>query len=374
MLARRTDQPHRAATPLELFFDLCFVVAVAQAAARLHEGLAGNHVGHSVVGYLTVFFAIWWAWMNFTWFASAYDTDDHLYRLTTLVQIAGILVLAAGVSRAFDGDFLIITYAYVVIRLSMVAQWLRAAAGDRDRRRTALRFASGIAAVQVGWVVRTLLPGRFAAPTFLLLVAAELLVPVIAERAAPTTWHPGHIAERYGLFTIIVLGESVLAATNAAGVAVTAGNHGPALLSLAGAGLVIVFAMWWLYFDQPAEDVLTSFRAGFLWGYGHYLVFACAAAVGAGLAVAVDRAAGHGAAPALVVHLAVGLPVAGYLLVVWLLQVCPRQRGLIAAAFPAVAVAVLAGAFAPFSVYLTALLLAALVAVNAAARPRVRAG
>ncbi|BBH70015.1 hypothetical protein ACTI_67000 [Actinoplanes sp. OR16] len=71
MRARRADEPHRVATPLELFFDLCFVVAVAQAAALLHHSVTGHHVADGLRGYLTVFFAIWWAWMNFTWFASA---------------------------------------------------------------------------------------------------------------------------------------------------------------------------------------------------------------------------------------------------------------------------------------------------------------
>ena len=110
MVARPTDEEHRSATVLELFFDLCFVVAVAQAASALHHLIAEDHVGDGVVGYATVFFAIWWAWMNFTWFASAYDSDDVVYRLTTLVQIAGALILAAGVPDAMDGsDFAVIT-------------------------------------------------------------------------------------------------------------------------------------------------------------------------------------------------------------------------------------------------------------------------
>ena len=96
MVARPTDEEHRSATVLELFFDLCFVVAVAQAASGLHHAVVDGHIADGVIGYLLVFFAIWWAWMNFTWFASAYDTDDIAYRLTTFVQIAGALVLRGG--------------------------------------------------------------------------------------------------------------------------------------------------------------------------------------------------------------------------------------------------------------------------------------
>jgi low temperature requirement protein LtrA len=96
MTARPPDEPHRTSTVLELFFDLCFVVAVAQAGATLHHQVAAGQAADGVVGFASVFFAIWWAWMNFTWFASAYDTDDIAYRVTTLLQIAGALILAAG--------------------------------------------------------------------------------------------------------------------------------------------------------------------------------------------------------------------------------------------------------------------------------------
>ena len=137
MRARRPDEAHRASTPLELLFDLCFVVAVAQAAAELHHAVAEDHVGaRRVVGYLMVFFAIWWAWMNFTWFASAYDTDD----VAVPADDAGADRRRAGPRRrgaaAFDErDFAIVTVGYVIMRLALVAQWLRAAARRPGHRR-----------------------------------------------------------------------------------------------------------------------------------------------------------------------------------------------------------------------------------------------
>src|SRR6185312_17111740 len=135
MRARSATEDHRVSTPLELFFDLCFVVAVAQAGSPLHHAITEDHVWAGVRGYLMVFFAIWWAWMNFTWFSSAYDTDDDVYRITTFVQISGALVLAAGVEQAFEhNDFRVITIGYVIMRLAMVSQWLRAARSDPRRR------------------------------------------------------------------------------------------------------------------------------------------------------------------------------------------------------------------------------------------------
>ena len=273
MVARDVDEPHRASTPLELLFDLCFVVGVSQAAGRLHHALSANEIGHGIGSYLMVFFAIWWAWVNFTWFASAYDNDDVPYRVTTLVQITGALILAAGVPRAFDANnFMVVVIGYVVMRLAMVGQWLRVSWSDPLRRVTALRFAIGITIVQIGWVLRSIVSDRYLTASFIVLVIAELAVPIYGERAAGTTWHPTHIAERYGLFTLIVLGEAILAATTAIQTGFDAGGERGQLLVLSVSGLVIVFAMWWVYFDRPGEELLRTARSGFFFGYGHYFV------------------------------------------------------------------------------------------------------
>jgi low temperature requirement protein LtrA len=372
MVARPTDEEHRSATVLELFFDLCFVVAVAQAASALHHEVAAGHVGDGVVGYASVFFAIWWAWMNFTWFASAYDTDDVAYRVTTLVQIAGVLILAAGVPAAFEGDnFAAITVGYVVMRLAMVAQWLRAAGSDRPHRASSLRFAAGIAAVQVGWVLRLFLPEGPGYAGYLVLVVAELAVPIWAERAAPTTWHPRHIAERYGLFTLIVLGECVLASTVAIQTALDDDAALADLATTAAGGLLTVFGMWWLYFGREAHGLLTSLRAAYVWGYGHYLVFSSAAAVGAGLAVNVDHLTGDAAIGARASAAAYTVPVALFLLSVWALHVRPHHLGRWHGSLvPATAVLVLAATFTAEPVLATGLLVALMIAVTLVAGRR----
>ncbi|HEY1971931.1 MAG TPA: low temperature requirement protein A [Pseudonocardia sp.] len=376
MRAREPSEVHRAATPLELFFDLCFVVAVSLAAARLHHALVEQHIGEGLLGYLMVFFAIWWAWMNFTWFASAYDTDDWIYRLTTLVQMAGALVLAAGVPAAADRrDFLVITIGYVIMRLAMVGQWLRAATGDPARRATALRYAAGIAVVQIGWVLRLLPSPAAGVIAFVVLAMAEIGVPAWAERSTRTTWHPGHIAERYGCFTLIVLGEVVLGSTVALQQALAEGGHLAGLLTLAAAGIVIVFSMWWLYFDQSAEEMLAAQSIALRWGYGHYLVFASVAAVGAGLEVAVDYDTRHTELPALAAGFATAAPIAVFLIMVWLLHVLPRpEAGWLRWAFPLTALLVLGTPFTHAPIHLIAALLAVLVAVLVKAQHKPAAG
>jgi low temperature requirement protein LtrA len=370
MTARSPHEPHRASTPLELLFDLVFVVAISQAASGLHHAIAEAHAVEGLVGFLMVFFAIWWAWMNFTWFASAYDSDDLPYRLAVFVQIAGALVLAAGVRGMFETHTpnLATITGYVVMRLAIVGQWLRAAASDPDRRVTARRYAAGISIVQLAWVGMLWVPDLWR-PGFVMLAACELAVPVWAERAAPTTWHPQHIAERYGLLTLIVLGESILAATVAIQSALASGEALPALLPLIIGGLLIAYSMWWVYFDRPVHDLLTSMGKAIVWGYGHYFVFAAAAAVGAGLAVSVDQATHHAKVGAVGAGAAVAIPVAVYLLCLWVLHDRPEYRqtrsfGPIAAGL------VLMTPFTGYAVPLIGVILTALVAVKLVIRAR----
>ncbi|MGN9795678.1 low temperature requirement protein A [Streptomyces sp. OZ13] len=366
MVARLASEQHRTATALELFFDLCFVVAVAQASAAFEHELAEGHVGHGVLGYALVFFAIWWAWMNFTWFASAYDTDDVPYRLLTLVQITGALVLAAGVAEALEhDDFTVITWGYVIMRLAMVTQWLRAAHSDPERRRSCLRYAVGVLVVQVGWVARLALPDDGGLPTFLVLVAAELAVPVWAESAVTTTWHPHHIAERYGLFTIIVLGETITASTTAVRTALDTDAALGDIATIVVGGVLTVFALWWLYFMQNAPRRLTTLRTALLWGYGHYAVFASAAAVGAGLAVNVAHATGHSHLTDRGATLAYTVPVAVFLTMVWLLHHRAAElRSRTDLIHPAAVLAVLASVFTPAPVLVTGIVTSALVAAT----------
>ncbi|MET9349076.1 low temperature requirement protein A [Streptomyces termitum] len=379
LTARSREESHRASTPLELFFDLCFVVAVAQAGASLVHAIAEGHAGTGVLNYAMVFFAVWWAWMNFSWFASAYDNDDVLYRVITFVQIAGVLVLAAGVSRAFEEhDFLVVYLGYVVMRLALASQWLRAAhhAGSAAERTLCRRYAGGVLVVQVGWLALLFVPEGARPWVFLVMALAEMAVPLYAEKDTPSAWHPHHIAERYGLFTIIVLGESVAAATVAVKSGIAEHDALNELLPVAAGGLLIVFSAWWIYFVVPAHDRLTDSRQGFLWGYGHYVILMSAAAIGAGLEVTVEEAVGKAHISTLAASASVTIPTAVFLLSVWLLHARHFKTGLAQqAVLPGSALLVLLCSFAGrWAVPAAGLVAAATVAVGVtltarAARP-----
>jgi low temperature requirement protein LtrA len=318
MVGRSPDEEHRSASPLELLFDLTFVVAVSKIASQFSHSIAAGEAVHEIVPFLQVFFAIWWAWMNFTWFASSYDTDDVPYRLLTFVQMAGVLVLAAGVPSAIEhNDYFAITAGYLVMRCALVALWLRAAAQDPAGRATALRYAGGIALLEVGWILRLVLaetgiaPEGSLLPMFVALVAFELAIPLWAERRRPTSWHPHHIAERYALFAIILLGECILGASSTVADVVDHLGVTAELVTVAAAGLVLLFALWWLYFLQPTGEALARNRdRAFRWGYAQYFVFASLAALGAGLEVAIESAGEPVAASSVAIAYAVAIPVA----------------------------------------------------------------
>lgn len=311
---RDPDEGHRAATPLELFFDLVFVVAVGRAAAALHHQLGAGHVGDALIGFATMFFALWWAWMNFTWFSSAHDADDVPHRLLTLLQMAGALVIAAGVTKAAEeDDFAIIVLGYAIARVGLVASWLRVARDQPGERTRALRYALPLIGLQCLWVLWLLLPESLGLPGFLVLAGAELAIPVYAERAGTRArFHAGHIEERYGLFVIILLGETILSATAGFQEAFDAGGLTLDLAVVGIGALVLAFTAWWLYFDHPGHLAPARGRH-FQWGYAHIVVFASIAAMGAGVALEAEVLLGEGHGDPRVASLAVAVPAATYL-------------------------------------------------------------
>ncbi|MBN9239218.1 MAG: low temperature requirement protein A [Micrococcales bacterium 70-64] len=320
--ARDITENHRVSSPLELLFDLTFVVAISSLVTQLVHAVAEGHAAEVVGPFLMVFFAIWWAWNQFTWLASAYDNDDVPYRVLTMVQMGGVLVLAAGVPSAFAvQDFGAITLGYLIMRLGLLGTLIRTMVDDPESRPNAQRYVIGISLVQVGWLLRLFfVPNEYIVPAFIVLAVLELLVSPWADRAGSLAWHPHHIAERYGLFAIILLGESVLAVTVAVQEAIVEGVDA-SLVVVAVSGLVLLFTLWWLYFSEPAAEGLVRNRdKSYIWGYGHYAVYASLAAIGAGLEIGVKAVTHHTEIGDVAAGYAVAIPLAVFLLLLWLLH------------------------------------------------------
>jgi low temperature requirement protein LtrA len=286
------------------------------------------------------------------------------------VQMTGALVLAAGVPSAFEqNDWVLVLLGYVIMRLAFVVQWLRVARDAPECRPGALRYAGGFGILQSLWVILILWSPSWFVLGFMALFALELIVPIWAERASHIPFHPEHIAERYGLFTIIVLGEAILSASLAV-TALTMEGLTAELLGILLGGLLTVFVMWWFYFYEPIHDLLTSRQTVFLWGYGHLPIWAAAAAVGAGLAVAIEQAAGlEVALDAVAAGYAVSVPVAIYVAGSWMLHGYPRmERWTDAAPIVAAVIALLLVPLSGWGVPLGGLVLAALLGYKLARR------
>ncbi|WNI27148.1 low temperature requirement protein A [Streptomyces sp. ITFR-16] len=334
MTGRDSKESHRVATPLELLFDLTFVVAVGTANSRFAELLGEGHSSQAVFAFLLAMFAISIAWISFTWFASAFGTDDWLYRALTMVQMIGVVVFALGIPALFhsvdEGDHLelrVMVLGYIVMRIAMVLQWWRVSRESPSFRKAGRANILWILIAQVCWVVVGFahLPLLVVIISVVVIGTLELLLPRFAQGGAgDTPWHPHHIAERYSLFTIIVLGESVVGTVASSG-DLLGGADGAqwtgnaAAVVIAGVGLT--FGMWWVYFATPFGDILAHRRRrGYLFGYGHIPVFISIAGVGAGLHVAGLHLEHHAHLGGTAVVLSLALPAALYLLMVYLLH------------------------------------------------------
>lgn len=294
MRGRDPHEAGRTATPLELLFDLTFVVAVGVVADRFAQITATGQWGRAVLAFVFGMFAILVGWINYSWFASAFDTDDWAYRLCTMLQMAGVVVLALGLPAGFDSisrggriDVRMMVAGYVVMRVGMLLLWLRAARQSGRHAAVCRRNAGWIVLVQVGWVVVAALRLHLA-PFFVVVVGlgcVELLIPVFAQgRADGTPWHPHHIAERYSAFAIICLGEGIVGTVASSRSVLSGATIGwdAGLVILAGVGLT--FAMWWTYFLVPFGALLHRRPGrGYLFGYGHVPLLIAIAATGAGL-------------------------------------------------------------------------------------------
>lgn len=299
MRGRDPRESHRASTPLELLYDLTFAVAFGVAGGQLAHYLAEGHFDTATLGFGVAMFAICWTWVNFSWFASAFDTDDWAYRLAVMTQMVGVIILTLGIPAmfaSFDSTGPVsngtVVIGYVVMRVGMVYLWLRAAHDCPGLRATCLSYATTLVLAQVGWTALAFLhlprTGFLAAAAVLALI--ELSGPVIAEtrKSGGTPWHAHHIAERYSLLTIITLGEGIIGTVASLSVLVEL-QHGwtPEAFGLAFSGIALTLGMWWGYFAVDPIPALEAHRErSFGWGYGHLLIFVAIAATGAGLHVA----------------------------------------------------------------------------------------
>ncbi|MBC8075096.1 MAG: low temperature requirement protein A, partial [Chloroflexales bacterium] len=275
----------RRASWLELFYDLVFVVVVAEVAHYLAEHV--TPVG--VLGYALLFLAVWWSWISGTVYTDRFETMDISYRLIVFLQMVPVAAMAIFAHDALGEGGPQFALAYVAARLLIIALWLRAGWHNPSFRPVSNRYAAGfglsvalfVASVFVEAPLRYLLWG--------LALTIDLATPLLTvrqQRALPPL-SSSHLPERFGLFVIIVLGEAIIGVVR--GVA-----EQESFSPLTGLlGLALVFGLWWVYFDFVARRVPRPGMPQFVWTYLHLPLVMSIAAIGAGvlnvLTVAEDR-------------------------------------------------------------------------------------
>jgi low temperature requirement protein LtrA len=276
-------EPGRRVTWLELFFDLVFVAAVAQVGTHLQD----DYSLHGLLRFSLLFVLIWWAWLGHTSFSTRFDTDDLVQRGLTWLQMFLVAVMAINATGALDSrDSAGFAAAYAVIRLVLVAQFLRARHIPRARALTT-RYATSCGIAAALWFASALVPVPLRFWLWAVALAIDVATPLVTTRHMVDVPHDAaHLPERYGLFSIILMGESM--------VAVMTGMEHQEYWSVRAAssavlGMALIVAIWWCYYDlvsAAGERSVRSPREAVrfqVWSYAHLPMYLGIAVTGVGL-------------------------------------------------------------------------------------------
>jgi low temperature requirement protein LtrA len=280
------DQGERHATWLELFFDLVFVISIAEVAHTLED----YRTLADFLGTAGLFVAVWWAWVGYTVYADRFDTDDVAHRVLVLAGMLAVIAMALSVHDALHGGSARFALAFVAVRgivLLLNARARRHAAPARPLLNLFLAAFSTGAAL---WLLSVFVPEPARYVLWGVALVIELSAPWVGRRQivkAPV--HTSHLVERFGLFTLIVLGESVVRVAQGAA---DVDDWTTATLAAAGGGFLLVAGLWWLYFDRLDEGVVRSVLRGLVWNYTHLPLLAGLVSVAVGTEYAIRDAAG----------------------------------------------------------------------------------
>jgi low temperature requirement protein LtrA len=239
--AQQEDDEHEV-TPLELFFDLALVFAVTQVTSLLVH----NPTWGGVLRGMLVLAALWWAWSGYSWLTSAVDVDEGSVRLAMLAAMAAMLVVALAVPDAFGDDGVLFGVAYLVVRLLHLVLYAVVGRGDHHLRRALRDVAPAAIGAGVLLIAAGFVDGDVRLLIWFVAVGLDYVAP-LASHLRGWTFAPEHFAERHGLVMLVALGESVIAIGVGVGHDLDAGIIAAAVL-----GMIVIFALWWLYFDVAA--------------------------------------------------------------------------------------------------------------------------
>ena len=246
---RTSEAEHeRTATWLELFYDLVFVVAVANLGQRLLHDLDGA----GVLGFIGLFIPLWWSWASFTFYADRYDTDDLGQRVLAVFQMIAVALMAASIGAEHESTAGFAA-SYAAARIVLIIMYLRARRHVPETRELVTGYLRGFSIGAAIWLVSALVPAPWRYLLWVVGLAVEFGTPFYYRKIqARVPLDASHLPERFGLFTILVLGESIAAAV--AGLSHEGWAAAPTAAALVG--VVIASGLWWLYFDNHDGTVV----------------------------------------------------------------------------------------------------------------------
>jgi low temperature requirement protein LtrA len=236
-------QEEHQVTALELFYDLVFVFAVTQVTSLLSH----DPTWHGVLRGLLVLAAVWWAWTGYAWLTSTADVDEGGVRLAMLASMGALLGVALAVPAAFGSDALLFGVAFLFVRVLHVVLYAIVGRDDRDLLASLLRIVPTEIAAALLLVVAGFVGGNVRIALWIVALAIDYLGPTVLGLGQGWRVAPVHFAERHGLVILIALGESIIAIGVGAGFKLVTG-----VLVAAALGIVVISALWWLYFDVAA--------------------------------------------------------------------------------------------------------------------------
>ena len=303
-LLREDDDEVRRASWLELFVDLMFVAIIS----ALSRALASDISPAGVARYILVFLPAWWVWLGLTIYNDRLDTDDVSHRLSFFAIMLALGGMAVSARTFFGSGFSVFALSYAAARMVIVVLWLRGGLHNPRLRPLVTRYAVGFTVAALLWLLAIFVPW----PARLLVV----VVAIIVDFGTPLTTmrlqgdlpllSRSHLPERFGLFILIVLGESVISVEQAVGNEFLRGSL--AHISAGPATLALAFVLWWLYFDHVAENPpLPSSLATLLWTYPHLVLVLALGAMGASVQAYVTVLAADPKPAVMLVCLSVGI-------------------------------------------------------------------
>ena len=283
---KNKNEEERHATWLELFYDLVFVVTISQLSHYLlHEISLSNFFG-----FLFLFIPVWWSWIGTTFFATRFYSDDLGHRLLLLLQMGGAGAMAVNISGAFNNNFSGFALSYAFMRLILVIEYVRVfrtIKSSKSANPLVKRYIIGFSIAAIIWLISAFGPIteiRFALWVIGLIIdfATPISLSKLTSKFAP---HISHLPERMGLFTLIVLGESIVGIVNG----MTEQIWDVYSVIEASLGLCISFSLWWLYFDSTGRLPIQILREKgrislyLIWLYTHFPLVVAITAVGVGI-------------------------------------------------------------------------------------------